>query len=239
VILVASACEILSYVSQLSGDVITELVPEFEEHMAWLKLYSLSASHLSPRTCLLCPVHDFRVQRSVAQSSSNYYDVLGVKSSASQSQIKSAYYRLSKLYHPDTAKDVPFAKEKFAALSTAYEVLGNPHKRALYDRKHDPASSFRHVSDEDIEYRDFIRRRGTFSARPRPTAYGTSVRSPGSQFDEFYKKHYENIHRYSWEVKNNPYYTKRRIYRTRSPVANFLSFIVFMSCVAYLFADQG
>lgn len=88
-----------------------------------------------------------------------------------------------------------------------HEVLGNPHKRALYDRKHNPAASFRHVDDDDIEYRDFLRRRGTFSSRP--TAFGTSARSPSFQYDEFYKQHYENMLRYNREVKKKPDYNQR------------------------------
>jgi len=175
--------------------------------MAWLKLCHTSIVPLSLRICQPCSTYDERVQRWLTQSAVNYYDVLGVKPSASQSQIKSAYYQLSKLYHPDTAKDVANAKENFAKLSVAYEVLGNPHKRALYDRKHNP-SSFRHVGINDVEYRDFLRRRGTFS--PRHSAGTTSARRPGTEFDEFYKQNYRNAMKYSQDVKKNSDYSRQR-----------------------------
>jgi len=185
------------------------------DHMAWLNMCHTSVRPSSVRTCQPCLTYDYCIRRWIAQSSANYYDILGLKPTASQSQIKSAYYRLSKIYHPDTAKDLPSAKEKFAKLSTAYEVLGNPHKRALYDRKHDPGASFRPVSDDDIEYRDFLRRRGTFSSMR--SAYTTSARRSGREFDEFYKQQYGNTLKYNWEAKKNSDYHQQRMKQTQAP----------------------
>jgi len=183
--------------------------------MAWLKIFHASV-RTSLKICQPCSTYDICVQRWFTQTSANYYDVLGLKPNASQSQIKSAYYELSKLYHPDTAKDFPNAKEKFAKLSAAYEVLGNPHKRALYDRKHNPSASFR--PDDDIEYRDFLRQRGTFSPRhAKHSAYGTSARRPGIEFDEFYKQNYANTLKYNWEAKKNSKYSQQRMTQTQAP----------------------
>ncbi|XP_072838877.2 dnaJ homolog subfamily A member 3, mitochondrial isoform X1 [Pogona vitticeps] len=63
----------------------------------------------------------------------DYYQILGVPRTASQKDIKKAYYQLAKKYHPDTNKDDPKAKEKFAQLAEAYEVLGDEVKRKQYD----------------------------------------------------------------------------------------------------------
>jgi molecular chaperone DnaJ len=60
------------------------------------------------------------------------YATLGVNKSASQSEIKKAYYGLAKKYHPDTNKD-PGAKDKFAACQSAYELLSDAEKRKAYD----------------------------------------------------------------------------------------------------------
>uniref|UniRef100_A0A8D2J9W6 DnaJ homolog subfamily A member 3, mitochondrial n=1 Tax=Varanus komodoensis TaxID=61221 RepID=A0A8D2J9W6_VARKO len=63
----------------------------------------------------------------------DFYQILGVPRTASQKEIKKAYYQLAKKYHPDTNKDDPKAKEKFAQLAEAYEVLGDEGKRKQYD----------------------------------------------------------------------------------------------------------
>ncbi|XP_041375108.1 dnaJ homolog subfamily A member 2-like [Gigantopelta aegis] len=59
------------------------------------------------------------------------YDILGVGKNASDSEIKKAYYRLAKEYHPDKN---PEAGEKFKEISFAYEVLSSSEKRETYDR---------------------------------------------------------------------------------------------------------
>ena len=62
------------------------------------------------------------------------YDVLGVAKSASAKEIKSAFRKLAKKYHPDQNQDDPKAKDRFAEANQAYEVVGDETKRAQYDR---------------------------------------------------------------------------------------------------------
>lgn len=62
------------------------------------------------------------------------YSVLGVSKGASESEIKSAYRRLAKRYHPDTNADDPKAQERFSEVNTAYEVVGDKDKRKQFDR---------------------------------------------------------------------------------------------------------
>ena len=62
------------------------------------------------------------------------YHVLGLSKTASEAEIKSAYRRLAKTYHPDHNADDPRAKERFAEVGNAYEILGDKDKRAQYDR---------------------------------------------------------------------------------------------------------
>ncbi|KAA0193320.1 DnaJ subfamily A member 3 mitochondrial (Tumorous imaginal discs protein Tid56), partial [Fasciolopsis buskii] len=59
--------------------------------------------------------------------------VFGLKQDSTHQEIKEAFYRLSKLYHPDVTND-PDARVKFQELAKAYEILGNPQKRKDYDR---------------------------------------------------------------------------------------------------------
>lgn len=62
------------------------------------------------------------------------YTVLGVSKSAKTEDIKKAFRRLAKKYHPDQNKDDPKAKEKFAEANQAYEILGEEAKRKQFDR---------------------------------------------------------------------------------------------------------
>jgi len=65
----------------------------------------------------------------------DYYEVLGVPKTASEDDIKQAYRRLARQYHPDVAKGNPkAAEEKFKEFSEAYEVLADPVKRQRYDQ---------------------------------------------------------------------------------------------------------
>lgn len=58
------------------------------------------------------------------------YTRLRLTAAATQADIKSAYYRLSKLFHPDKSQNSP---SQFRSITEAYETLGNPKKRAEYD----------------------------------------------------------------------------------------------------------
>ena len=64
----------------------------------------------------------------------DYYEVLGVSRNADDAQIKKAYRKLAKKYHPDTNAGDANAEQKFKEVTEAYTVLSDKEKRKLYDQ---------------------------------------------------------------------------------------------------------
>jgi curved DNA-binding protein CbpA len=69
------------------------------------------------------------------QQEQNYYEILGVSRDATSEEIKKAYHRLARQYHPDVNPDDERAAERFKQVNQAYQVLFDPMQRSLYDRQ--------------------------------------------------------------------------------------------------------
>lgn len=85
----------------------------------------------------------------------DYYEILGVPRTASAEDLKSAFRRLARQYHPDVNKE-PGAEEKFKEINEAYAVLSDPEKRAAYDRfGHAGVQGFGGAPDFTVDFSDF------------------------------------------------------------------------------------
>lgn len=124
----------------------------------------------------------------------DYYIILGVKRDAGADEIKKAYRKLARKYHPDVSKESN-AEEKFKEVAEAYETLKNPEKRAAYDQlgSHQPGKDFQPPPDwgkqfgdtpfsfEDIDLADLLA--GLAAGRHRRGQGGERIRMPGQDYE--------------------------------------------------------
>jgi curved DNA-binding protein len=127
----------------------------------------------------------------------DYYKILGVERGAADDEIKKAYRRLARKYHPDVSKEAN-AKEKFQEVAEAYETLRDKDKRAAYDSlgSHRPGQDFRPPPDwfdrfgsgraedlRDVDLSDLFESMGIFGRARGRTGGGRGMQFPGEDYE--------------------------------------------------------
>ena len=120
----------------------------------------------------------------------DYYEILGVKRDASDDEIKKAYRKLARKYHPDVSTD-PKGEDKFKDVSEAYKTLKDPEARAAYDNlgKHHPGEDFQPPPDwgqgfgaGDFSYED-VDLSDLFAAFGGGRQRGRAIPIPGQDYE--------------------------------------------------------
>jgi curved DNA-binding protein len=128
----------------------------------------------------------------------DYYKILGVARGASEDEIKKAYRKLARKYHPDVSKEAN-AKERFQEVAEAYETLRDKEKRAAYDSlgSFRPGQDFRPPPDwfdrfgagraedlRDVDLSDLFESMGIFGrAAGRRGGFGRNIPIPGEDYE--------------------------------------------------------
>ena len=124
----------------------------------------------------------------------DYYAIMGLPRTASADEVKRAYRKLARKYHPDVSKE-PDAEARFKEVGEAYEVLKDPEKRAAYDQlgSYQPGQDFRpppdwgrqfgdtHFSFDDIDLADLFA--GLATGRDRAGQGAGHFRMPGQDYE--------------------------------------------------------
>ncbi|KAG8195805.1 hypothetical protein JTE90_004808 [Oedothorax gibbosus] len=145
----------------------------------------------------------------------SHYTSLGLESTASTKDIKSAYYKLSLKHHPDKNDGSPESVEKFRQIAEAYEVLGNPEKKKEYDRDCHTKSDY-YTSNSRGHHQDA--RTGYYYRAARRTG-----RDQYYNYEEHIRKHYEQFYREREQEQENlrryynRYYQKNHEYYRAKP----------------------
>ena len=130
-------------------------------------------------------------------SSQTLYDLLKISPKASQSQIKAAYFRLSKQYHPDVNKDAD-AKYTFNRISEAYKVLSNTGQRTDYDRQISHKTQKSPFANSSTTHQDYVNREVKHKSNTGQCHTGKTAHF---DFDEFYRNHYPEMVKQAHEAK--------------------------------------
>ena len=115
----------------------------------------------------------------------DYYNILGVSKDASQEDIKKAYKKLARKYHPDLNPNDPEAQRKFQEINEANEVLSDPEKRKKYDEY---GENWKHADEFEAQKQQYANQQGGFH-----TSYWSSS-DDADGFSDFFESLFGSRH---------------------------------------------
>eukprot|EP00057_Strongylocentrotus_purpuratus_P016458 XP_011670932.1 PREDICTED: uncharacterized protein LOC105441495 [Strongylocentrotus purpuratus] len=129
--------------------------------------------------------------RSQHRKEKSYYEVLNTTPSATQAQVKEAYFKLSKIYHPDKNAGSKEAQRKFALINEAYSVLGNLTLRKRYDRGTlNQRDVHGEVKPEEKAAEEGVNRDPMYTSSGM--AFSMEAKRQAKNMDDFFSKHYQD-----------------------------------------------
>lgn len=127
----------------------------------------------------------------------SYYRALGLDSTATSKEIKSAYYKLSLKFHPDKNNGSKESVVKFREITEAYEILGNSEKKRKYDYEYHSQPNYNLKYNNTEKFYRSVKHQRPYTGKTKDFDY-----------DEHFKKHYQDFERH--KEAEFKYYTRRR-----------------------------
>ncbi len=125
----------------------------------------------------------------------DYYKILGVNKNASDKEIKTAYRKLARQYHPDVNKSDARAEDKFKEVNEAYEVLSDPQKRTKYDHLGANYQRWQQAggTPNDFDWSQWFNAAGAAGGGPRVRVNYGSPDDFGGSFSDFFTSIFGNM----------------------------------------------
>ena len=141
----------------------------------------------------------------------DYYKILGVDKSASQDDVKKAYKKLARKYHPDLNPNDPDAHRKFQEINEANEVLSDPEKRKKYDQY---GENWKHADEFEAQQQQY---RQYQNGQGGGTYWSSS--GDGSEFSDFFEQMFGGMGGRSGRSSRSSYSFRGQDYTTELQVS--------------------